>query len=95
MDGGFIEVKIGEDVQAMQDAWNAHLAKMMAAREQYGVEKANAMGFRNYTWEEWKKYYRKMHGLPEDGIKRIPFEGKKKERKIEWGARTPFSKDEL
>ena len=38
------------------------------------------MGFRSYTWDEWKRYYRKMHGLPEDGIKRIPFEGKKKER---------------
>ena len=36
-----------------------------------------------------------MHGLPEDGIKRIPFEGKKKERKIDWEARFPLSSDEL
>ncbi len=36
-----------------------------------------------------------MHGLPEDGIKRIPFEGKKKERKIDWNARYALSTDEL
>ena len=36
-----------------------------------------------------------MHGLPEDGIKRIPFEGKKKEREIDWSARYPMSPDEL
>lgn len=36
-----------------------------------------------------------MHGLPEDGIKRIKFEGKRKERKIDWGTRSALSKDEL
>ena len=36
-----------------------------------------------------------MHGLPEDGIKRIPFEGKRKERQIDWSARYPMSVEEL
>lgn len=53
------------------------------------------MGLIPYSWPDWKKYYRKMHGLPEDGIKRIPFEGKKKERKIDWGSRMALSMDEL
>lgn len=34
---------------------------------------ADKAGLYEYTWEDWKRYYRKMHGLPEDGIKRIPF----------------------
>ena len=36
-----------------------------------------------------------MHGLPEDGIKRIPFEGKKKPRNVDWNARYPLSSEEL
>ena len=50
---------------------------------------------RSYTWSEWKKYYRKMHGLPEDGIKRIPLGVERKQRKIDWSARYPMSVDEL
>ena len=53
------------------------------------------MGLKNYTWEEWKKYYRKMHGMPEDGIKRIPINAKKRERKIDWEERFPLSAKEL
>ena len=81
VDGGFIEVKIGEDVQAMEDSYRMHMKK----RTQFlhaghtGAE-AEAAGLKDYTWDEWKRYYRKMHGLPEDGIKRIPFEGKRKQR---------------
>lgn len=56
---------------------------------------AEAAGLKDYTWDEWKRYYRKMHGLPEDGIKRIPFEGKRKQRQIDWSARYPMSVDEL
>ena len=50
---------------------------------------------RSYTWSEWKKYYRKMHGFPEDGIKRIPLGVERKQRKIDWSARYPMSVDEL
>ena len=53
------------------------------------------MGLKNYTWDEWKKYYRKMHGMPEDGIKRIPINAKKSERKIDWEERFPLSAKEL
>lgn len=53
------------------------------------------MGLKAYNWDEWKRYYRKMHGLPEDGIKRIPFEGKRQERKIDWSTRSALSIDEL
>lgn len=53
------------------------------------------MGFVYYDWDGWKKYYRRMHGIPEDGIRRIPFEGKKKERKIDWGTRAALTPDEL
>lgn len=52
-------------------------------------------GWRYYTWDEWKKYYRKMKGLPEDGLKRIKFEGKRKERKIDWGDRFALTPEEL
>ena len=50
---------------------------------------------RSYTWSEWKRYYRKMHGLPEDGIKRIPLGVERKQRKIDWSARYPMSVAEL
>lgn len=36
-----------------------------------------------------------MHGLPEDGIKRIPFEGKRKERQIDWSTRYALSTEEM
>lgn len=79
----------------MEQAWYTHMDKRRELRgkgvDQREVDKA----LPNYTWEEWKKYYRKMHGLPEDGIKRIKFEGKRKERKIDWGPRSALSKDEL
>ncbi len=61
----------------------------------YTREDADKAGLLSYTWEDWKRYYRKMHGLPEDGIKRIPFEGKRKERQIDLSARYPMSPDEL
>lgn len=53
------------------------------------------MGFKAYDWESWKRYYRKMHGMPEDGIQRIPFEGKRKERQIDWSPRKALSVEEL
>lgn len=94
--GGFIEVKIGEDVEAMRDAWNLHMKKR---RELFakgvGQKEIDAMGLKNYNWEDWKRYYRRMHGMPEDGIKRIPFEGKKKERKVDWSPRAALSAEEL
>ena len=96
VEGGFIEVKIGEDLDAMREAYHVHQRKrneFLAAG--HNDEQAKQAGLIDYTWEEWKKYYRRMHGLPEDGIKRIPFEGKKKERKIDWNARYPLSVDEL
>lgn len=94
--GGFIEVKIGEDVVAMQDAWRLHHKKRREAlRKGMSSDQVDAMGLKVYSWEQWKRYYRKMHGLPEDGIKRIPFEGKKKERKIDWSTRSALSIDEL
>ena len=89
-------MKIGEDVTAMMNAWREHLKKRSQMMNKgVGSKELDKMGLINYTWDEWKKYYRRMHGLPEDGIRRIPFEGRKKERKIDWSARNPLSPDEL
>ena len=93
--GGFIEVKIGEDVQAMREAYRTHMDKLRDFLVNHSQKEADAAGLYNFTWDEWKRYYRKMHGLPEDGIRRIPFEGKKKERKVDWSARYALSMDEL
>ena len=94
--GGFIEVKIGEDVDAMRQAWEMHQKKRRDfINSGHSGKDANKAGLIDYSWEEWKRYYRKMRGLPEDGIKRIPFEGKKKERQIDWSARYPMSVEEL
>ena len=94
--GGFIEVKIGEDETAMREAWELHINKRYELSDKgVGSAELDKMGLRKYTWEEWKPYYRKMHGLPEDGIKRIPFEGKKKERKIDFNPRKALSTEEL
>ena len=80
-----IEIKLGEDVYAMEAAWHIHNAEREKfIREGHTLEEANAAGLRQYSWIEWKKYYRKMHGLPEDGIKRVPFNGKRKKRDIRW-----------
>ena len=96
MDGGFIEVKIGEDVDAMRTAWELHQKKRREfINAGHTKHEADLAGLVSYKWEDWKRYYRKMHGLPEDGIKRIPFEGKRKERQIDWSARYPMSVDEL
>lgn len=96
VEGGFIEVKIGEDVVAMEKAYALHMKKRSKAiNDGVDTDKLDAMGLKNYTWEQWKRYYRKMHGLPEDGIKRIPFEGKKKERQIDWSTRYPLSIEEM
>ena len=96
VDGGFIEVKIGEDVQAMEDSYRIHMKKRTQFLHAGHTDaEAEAAGLKDYTWDEWKRYYRKMHGLPEDGIKRIPFEGKRKQRQIDWSARYPMSVDEL
>lgn len=96
VEGGFIEVKVGEDVEAMRDAWKAHNEKMREASDRgLSQEQMEKMGLVPYTWKQWKAYYRKMHGIPEDGIKRIPFEGKKKERNIDFGPRKALSSDEL
>lgn len=96
VEGGFIEVKIGEDTTAMMEAYSVHMRKRREAiRNGVDSKKLDEMGLYNFTWDEWKRHYRKMHGLPEDGIKRIPFEGKRKERNINWDARFPLSPDEL
>lgn len=96
VEGGFIEVKVGEDLQAMEDAYKIHMKKRSEfLNAGHTDEEAEAAGLKDYTWENWKRYYRKMHGLPEDGIKRIPFEGKRKERQINWEARYPMSVEEL
>ena len=73
VNNGFIEVKIGEDMEAMSAAYNQHMRKRSQMGLQYNEEQLDKMGLKFYTWEEWQKYYRKMKGLPEDGIKRIPF----------------------
>jgi hypothetical protein len=96
VEGGVIEVKIGEDVEAMRQAYTMHMKKRREfINSGHTPEEADSAGLLNYDWEEWKRYYRKMHGLPEDGIKRIPFEGKRKERQINWEARYPMSVEEL
>ena len=96
VNNGYIEVKIGEDEVAMRDAFSIHNRKRREAMDR-GVpyDKLPEMGLAKFTWEEWKRYYRKMHGVPEDGIKRIPFEGQKKEREIDWGKRVVLSVDEF
>lgn len=94
--GGFIEVKIGEDVEEMHSAWVAHLnTKHELGAKGMSEDELNKRGFYEYSWEEWKKHYRKMHGLPEDGIRRIPYEGKKKERDIDWSTRFALSPNEM
>jgi 2-hydroxychromene-2-carboxylate isomerase len=80
----------------MREAWFVHQQKRRdASNEGVPSSKLDEMGLKNYTWEEWQRYYRKMHGLPEDGIKRIPFEGKKKERQIDWNTRYALSEEEM
>lgn len=80
----------------MEDAWKAHLAKRREGAERGLTEdQLQKMGLVEYTWEEWKRYYRKMHGLPEDGIRRIPYEGQRKERKVDWSKRPAYSLEEL
>ena len=65
----------------MWDAYDVHMKKRAEAiAKGVDTDKLDEMGLYNYTPDEWKRYYRKMHGIPEDGIKRIPFEGKRKER---------------
>ena len=90
-------MKVGEDFTAMHDAWILHMNKRseLAAQKHLGDDELDAMGLKFYSWEDWKKYYRKMHGIPEDGIKRIPFEGKKKERQVDWSPRKSLSIEEL
>ena len=50
-----------DDVQAIKKAWEIHLSKMAAARQKYGVEKANEMGLKNYTFDEFRQYYKKLN----------------------------------
>lgn len=58
----------------MEDAYVIHMKKRNEfLNSGHNEEEAKASGLINYTWDEWKRYYRKMHGLPEDGIKRIQF----------------------
>lgn len=96
VNNGFIEVKIGEDMEAMSAAYNQHMRKRSQMGLQYNEEQLDKMGLKFYTWEEWQKYYRKMKGLPEDGIKRIPFDVKKRpEHKVDWSERKALSFDEL
>lgn len=94
--GGYIEIKLGEDVVAMEEAYEAYCeALAQFYREGHTKDEADERGLKEYSWEEWQRYYRKKNGMPEDGIKRIPFEGKKKERNIDWGPRPALSQDEL
>ena len=53
------------------------------------------MGFVNYSWEEWQKYYRRTHGMPEDGIKRIPLETIGKKRNVDMSPRSAFTSEEI
>lgn len=93
---GFIEVKMGEDVPAMQEAYKVHMQKRREGLSKGATAaQMDKAGLKNYTWEQWKRYYRKMHGLPEDGIKRIPIDAKKKPREVDWSKRYPLSVDEL
>lgn len=80
----------------MEDAWMLHQQKRQELLDKHvPSNKVDEMGFKAYDWESWKRYYRKMHGMPEDGIQRIPFEGKRKERQIDWSPRKALSVDEL
>ena len=79
----------------MWDEFKLYHKKRSEAEREYGSKRLQEMDFKNYTWEEWKRYYRKKNGHPEDGIKRIPFDGKRKERIIDWGPRRVFTKDEI
>lgn len=89
---------MGEDVVAMQEAYALHQRKRAEFIRKGGSPKAaDKAGLKDYTWEEWKPYYRKMHGLPADGIKRIPI-GKdlqKKPRDIDWSTRGALSAEEM
>ena len=92
---GYIEVKIGEDVPAMQEAWALHMRKRREALSKFSEAEVDKMGLKDYDWDSWCRYYRKMHGLPEDGIKRIPINAEKKPREIDWSDRSALSMDEL
>ena len=93
--GGFIEVKIGEDEDAMWAAYDVHMSKLAEFLRSHTQKEADAIKLYNYTPDEWKKHYRKTHGLPEDGIRRIPFEGKPKIRQVDWTSRKALSMEEL
>ena len=96
MSGGFIEVKVGEDVDAMYQAYRIHMNKLREfLSSNHSQAEADKAGLYNFTWDEFKRYYRKMHGLPEDGIRRIPFEGKPRARQVDWSSRKALSVDEL
>ena len=93
--GGFIEVKIGEDEDAMWKSYQVHMDKWGEFMNNHTQEEADKIGLHYFTWEEWKKEYRRTHGLPEDGIRRIPFEGKPKPRQVDWTSRKALSMEEL
>lgn len=93
---GYIEIKLGEDIPAMQEAYRVHMEKVREGmHKNIPQEQLDAAGLKNYSWEEFKRYYRKMHGMPEDGIKRIPITAQKKPREIDWSKRYPLSVEEL
>lgn len=93
---GYIEVKIGEDTMAMEEAFDIHNEKREELmRQGYTMEQLEDMNLKFYTWDEWVKYYRKKNGMPENGIRRIPFKGVRKKREIDWNTRYALATEEI
>ncbi len=93
---GYIEVKIGEDTMAMEEAYDIHNEKRDELKRQgYSNEQLDEMNLKFYTWDEWVKYYRKKNGMPENGIRKIPFKGARKKREIDWNTRYALATEEI
>ena len=97
VNSGKIEVKMGEDEDAMRQAWKIHMDARAAVASKYTNEELIAMGLGNYDWPAWKRYYRKKNGMPENGIKVIDFtsDWKNKKRNIVFAERAALSVQEM
>lgn len=76
-DGVVIKVKDEHEDEVEHEVYMAYMNKRddKMLKEHLTEDQLAEAGFPYYTYEDWKKKYRKDKGLPEDGLKRI--KGKK------------------